>query len=353
MTIYADMIIFSLQKAGGISVLWAEFIKRAHRDGLDMQYILSKGWDSNAVFRELGHVVSGGNENTLPVQISRCFPIKRRISGKSIVHSSYYRISRSLNAINIVTVYDFTTNFYGKNGIKKWAHILQKAYAIKHSDGIICISESTKRDLLRMYPKVEPSKIRVIHCGVGDDYFPIECDDVADSECIVFVGGRGGYKKFDFAIELVSRTACSFTIVGGGELSAREKEMLDEVLPGRYTFIEWVPNSELNKIYNTAICLLYPSEYEGFGIPVLEAMKAGCPVLAHNASSIPEAAGDAGILHNDYEHENWLNSIKSLSDSIYRGKVIQKGFVHSQGFTWEKTYKETIKFYEDVYGRCE
>ena len=350
MQIYLDMVIFSLQKGGGISILWKELVERFKKNRLDFFCILLKKWRGNNlsdVCKDGVNIIEG--KNIIPLNFLRCLPIKIKLTSKAIVHSSYYRFSLSSHAINVITVYDFTTNFYGKFGLKKWLHIWQKAYAIKKADGLICISESTKHDLLTMYPSIKAEKIKVIYCGVSDDYFPLTNGNNVASKYIVFVGGRGGYKHFDFVIRLLTRTNYHLTIVGGGALSAYEKELLNKYLYGRYNHISWASNSELNEIYNQSFCLLYPSKYEGFGIPIAEAMKAGCPVLAYNASSIPEAAGAAGLLHNDYEYESWIDSLNKLSDYEHRNKVISDGLAHAETFTWDKMYNETIAFYNELW----
>jgi mannosyltransferase len=121
------------------------------------------------------------------------------------------------------------------------------------------------------------------------------------------------------------------------------------MLPNRYKSFSHISNEELNKLYNQSICLLYLSEYEGFGIPVLEAMSAGCPVIALKKSSIPEVAGNAGILFSDFDKKSVQKTIESLRDNKkLRTEQIELGLKNVKKYSWDKCYKEVKNFYHEV-----
>ena len=102
-------------------------------------------------------------------------------------------------------------------------------------------------------------------------------------------------------------------------------------------------------IYNISFCLLYPSSYEGFGIPIIESMKAGCPVISTNKSSIPEISGNAAILVNKINKKQFVNSIQLLQNKNLRNKCIRRGIIQAKKFSWDKCFKETIKFYTKIH----
>jgi mannosyltransferase len=121
-------------------------------------------------------------------------------------------------------------------------------------------------------------------------------------------------------------------------------------LPGRWTQIDRAPSILLNALYNHAHALIYPSSYEGFGIPVIEAMAAGCPVIAVGTSSIPEAAGDAGLLLDRADADAVAELLNRLTDAAFRDIVKSRGLLNAQRFSWEDCYQKTLSFYATVLG---
>jgi mannosyltransferase len=102
-------------------------------------------------------------------------------------------------------------------------------------------------------------------------------------------------------------------------------------------------------LYNHAFCLLYPSSYEGFGIPLVEAMKCGCPVVTTNTSSIPEVLGGAGLMVDHIDEHAFVQKIKSLENTAFRGENIEKGYRQARRFSWDTCCQETLAFYGQTY----
>jgi len=110
-----------------------------------------------------------------------------------------------------------------------------------------------------------------------------------------------------------------------------------------------IDNVQLNVFYNCAYVLLYPSKYEGFGIPVLEAQKAGCPVIAYNASSIPEIIGDDSLLIHELSVDEIHRCLKILEDDTMRLQIINKGIINAQRFSWERMYDQVVELYHKAW----
>ena len=294
MKLLLDNIIFSLQKAGGISVVWSENLKRLANDNdIDfkcLDYLGNNIFSKSIKLPEDKLIIKNPR---VSLQIERYLSPDVTIKDKTIFHSSYYRSLNDPKVHNITTVHDFTYEYYRK-GLPKFIHKTQKYKSIYNSKTIICVSENTKLDLLKFCPGISEEKIKVIYNGVDKDYKVVnENVDFIPFEnggYLLYVGDRKSiYKNFKMAVEASSKVSLPLVIVGG-VLSKNEKKYLNTTLRNNYILLSGISNKELNLLYNNAFCFLYPTTYEGFGIPLLEAQRAGCPVISSNISSIPEAA---------------------------------------------------------------
>lgn len=346
MQVLYDNIIFAIQRMGGISVVWQELLQRALHD-------------PELKCRVLDYASENVCRKALAIEDAISLPIRKmeryrtpdfKAEEPAIFHSSYFRTLPQKGVKNITTVHDLTYHFYRK-GLPKWVHVGEEMRALSRSEGVICVSENTKKDLLKLYPWLQEDRVRVVYNGVGDYFKPL---GVENEGYLLFVGNRAvDYKRLDLAVGVAKQTKTPLVMIGG-KLSGEEDRYLKETLgENMYQAVSNLPNEALNEYYNRALCLLYPSDYEGFGIPIVEAQKAGCPVIAQAVSSVPEVAGNAALL---FEHDSDERLIKGMADAvcqlkngtISRTEIQEAGYANASRFSWDNTYQKTKEFYKHI-----
>jgi glycosyltransferase involved in cell wall biosynthesis len=363
MKITLDNIIYSNVTQGGVSNYWFELSK----------YLLENQEDQVSFYEEYNCRLNFHRQQLSIPDNKLIFnnsviksSIKRRLSSVDLktkdyflYHSSYYRpVTGSEYFSEITTLHDFTHNYYS-SFIKRLVHNKMKYSAIKRSKGIICISENTYQDLKKFCSPTKDQNVEIIYNGVSNDYYPLAkelytSDNYLNSlgieePYVLYVGSRINYKNFSFVIKLLKEMPIIKLVIVGANLTKNELNLFDKETLKRTSIVSDVRNSELNILYNFAHALLYPSSYEGFGIPIVEAMKAGCPVLALQNSSITEVSGGAAILFKELNIGLFKKALAKLYELEYRNEIIGKGFIQSQIFSWDKCCKETHEFYKEVY----
>jgi len=348
MNVYFDNIIFAIQKSGGISVRWKELLAYTHQVGnlLDIRYINYNHSADNIYYADTLKLLP---EERIIKRKYFCFTrlIDLEVKERTmfIFFSSYYRVSSNANAINVLTFHDCIQEFYGK-GIKNKIAILIKKRVIKKSDYIICNSYTTKHDLIKVYNYPE-EKISVIYSGVSPIFFKIT-NPLTKNKKILFIGSRAPYKRFDFVIELLKfNIELQLTVVGGGTFTPKER-LLIAPIQNRIEHLFDIDETKLNEIYNTAYCLMHSSSYEGFGVPIIEAMQSGCPVVAYKCPAAEEIAAGGVLFFNNYDVVEVTSLINKLQDDNFRNALIEQALNISKTFSWEKTGKETINLLQQL-----
>jgi len=301
--------IYALQRYGGISVVWTELLARARKDK-DLQ------------LTELDY------RNGMPLRLlERYREPAWQPTAPALFHSSYFRVCTHPLVKNITTVHDLTYHFY-RRGLAKAVHLKQEEHALRHSEAVICVSEHTKRDLMHAYPWIKGEQVQVVYNGVGEEFFPIP--SVQKQGYLLYVGsGKAAYKRLDVARMVAQQTGLPLVQVASPDIT----------------------REQLNRYYNEALCLLYPSDYEGFGLPILEAQKAGCPVIAQAVASIPEVIGPNGltVAHDTPEKvAAAMTSIVRELQSRPTQAIIENGLTNARRFSWDTMYEQTKQVYESI-----
>jgi glycosyltransferase involved in cell wall biosynthesis len=278
-----------------------------------------------------------------------------------IVHETYYypQPRGPRDARRIVTIHDLAYRRYPEmfrvnSAIPGWMKS-----AVARADHVICVSEHTRRDLLEMYD-IAPERVSVTHLGPGSLVSqPPEADPATvrarcsglDKPYILYVGSRASYKNLAglvraFAASAWLRQTFALVCFGGGGFTAAEQALMAEL-----DVVDCVrhvngPDSTLAGCYRHAAVLVYPSLYEGFGIPPLEAMSLDCPVVCSNTSSIPEVVGDAAVTFDPADPEAIRAALEAvLSSESLREQLIERGRRRKELFSWERCARETLDVY--------
>ncbi|MDD3245398.1 MAG: glycosyltransferase family 1 protein [Methanosarcina sp.] len=267
----------------------------------------------------------------------------------------------------IITIHDLTPILFSKTHSLKRSLVykLLLPKTLKTADKIIADSNSTKDDLVN-YFNLPENKIKVIYLA-ADNKFNILKDTEIQSikhkynlnlPFVLYVGTLEPRKNIVTLLKAFSKLKekVHHKLVIVGNKGWKFKEIFETVdkldLQNYIIFTGYVQDADLPALYNAADLFVYPSLYEGFGLPPLEAMACGCPVITSNTSSLPEVVGDAGIMVDPYDIDGLADSMyKVLTDEGLRINMSKKGLDRAKMFSWEKCAKETFKVYEEVYAQ--
>ena len=278
-----------------------------------------------------------------------------------IYHTTYYRFPDGIKSPKVLTVYDLIHERFN-DGSGHIAEALEnKKRCIESSDKVIAISESTRKDLIEHYA-VNPEKVVVVHLAAGDAFKPASKDDIRgvkekykiDKPFLLYVGQRGGYKNFEVLLKAFGawkmNSEFELVCVGGKPWNNDEIDFMGRHgLGGKVKLLGYLADEELMGLYSAAAVFVYPSKYEGFGIPLLEAMSCGTPVITCNNSSLCEIAGIAAEYFDAGSAEQLRGALdKVLEDKALRDGMIEKGFKIQKEFSWDNTARKTLAVYKDI-----
>jgi len=363
-----DYQIFSMQAFGGISRYYqilANELLTLNQDvsffaGIHQNYYLSK-------FRS--SVVSGIKIPRYPPKTGRLFRelnnfySEALINAKKpdIVHETYYSpcFSHVSDVARVATVHDMIHELFPSCFPEKDKTSYFKRRTVNRVDRIICISESTRNDLISCFD-IDEDKISTVYHGVDLSRFKVSgvLENPNRRPFILYVGNRSGYKNFSGFLEAYAsspRLKKDFDVVafGGGSWTSSEKGMMSGLGIDSHR-IHHVSGSDdlLAEYYAKAHLFVYPSLYEGFGLPPLEAMAAGCPVVTSNTSSMPEVVREAGEYFSPNDMESIQTSLEEVAYSASRrDQLVELGYTNIRDFSWTRCAKETLDVYRNTIGQ--
>jgi glycosyltransferase involved in cell wall biosynthesis len=362
-----DHQIFWQQKYGGISRYFFDLATRMSRyDSLDVKILA--GVYVNAYLREIKSDLVVG---TAVPQVPKTGLILKFFNGyfarawlavnqPQIVHETFYSVKgiAPSGTATVLTVYDFIHEIFSPESDVG----LVKAAAIRRADHVICISQNTRKDLLERID-VNPEKVSVVYEGIGfADSLLLKLlsgDAVYKANpgypYVLFVGNRSGYKNFYRVVEAFASSKTlfkDFKIVCFGSLPLHQQEFESaQALGLPEDTLVWVSGDDvvLESYYRGAAALIFPSLYEGFGNPPLEAMASGCPVLCSNTSSMPEVSGDAAEYFNPYDIENIATAMENVLYSKERSQeMVQRGQERAKMFSLDQCAAKIRDIYHSL-----
>jgi len=306
--------------------------------------------------------------------IPRDWNFTRRLNKlKGIIHLPNQHFGRYGNFLKIpyiITVHDLI-RYLDLEGCLTYIHrpnrrdrfYLNLDYkGIRKATKIIAVSQATKKDLMH-HLKIPDEQITVTHLGIDHTAFkPLANPSRFEYPYILFVGSEHprknlstllkAFKKLKEQLRFKDLKLVKVGKAGGPEANYREQttQVINSLnLEGKVAFTELVSVEDLRAYYCSAECFVFPSLYEGFGFPPLEAMACGCPVISSDSSSLPEVLGEAAIKVSPHDIEGLVGALeKVLTNRDLREDLIAKGALQAAKFSWQQTAKKTLEIYKEV-----
>lgn len=371
MRIAFDHQAFCLQKTGGISRYFFRLIEELDRLQQDVRVFAPLHRNQYATKLSAGLMHGRYIKNFPPYCASAAVSLNGMIARPQIrawhpdvVHETYFSNACSGNSKQpiVLTVFDMIPEL-GLDGTIVTQQALKnstKYAAARRADHIICISEQTRKDLIRLF-EIDPARTSTIHLGC-DVWRPfarkdvVEVDEVrAAKPYLLYVGLRTGYKNFNRFLQAVASSQIiktSFDVIafGGGRFDATEQSLITSLGFAQNQVCQISGDDEsLVRYYSEASAFIYPSCYEGFGLPPLEAMNLQCPVVSSDKSALPEVIGDAAEYFDPLDVDSMRMAIENVVLSSVRSEdLIAKGVARAAVFTWSTCAGRHLSLYQHL-----
>lgn len=361
MKIFYDHQVFSWQNVGGVSRYFVELIR--HLPG-DVRYMMPPMLSENVYLDSLGDdipPVKSWSVANYRVRKKLYEAINQLRSsriiangGFDVLHPTYYStyFLRRRKSPYVITVHDFIHEKYPQYFSDAAKVIREKKEVVTHADRIIAISEHTRRDLVDIYG-IPASRVDVVYHGASPLSACHEPVEGVGGRFLLFVGDRTKYKNFlnlAEAFVILSKADPDLRLVCAGRpFSEAESRHLASLGIAGKAMARFVTDGQLAWLYANTACFVFPSAYEGFGLPILEAWSAGAPVALSNASCFPEIAGNAASW---FEPDDPEMMARAIADVVYspdtRDRLRHLASVRLKEFTWDKTARLTADIYRSL-----
>lgn len=354
-----DAQIFRLQRRGGISRYFTELIRAFRSEpNLGVEPVMRSRLIAS---RHLAEAGLGRRWVVHPRLLRYAAPVLPSGTGSQqgmdLVHHTYYLprdLRRTWTMPRITTIHDMMPELLPELFLHGNPHQAKREY-VALSSGLVFVSETSRRDLFNLYG-AQDIPTAVAHLAPGSVFHPRPSPSARDDHYVLFVGSRGGYKDFDTllrALGQIRSASLSLIAVGGGALNDGELSRVEELgLLGRVRQ-ESSDDEELASLYSCADALVMPSRYEGFGLPVVEAMASGCPVVLSDIDIFREVADDAARYFPVGDADALAALLdRAHLDSEFRRLSREAGFVRIKDFTWSRTAQATADLYREVMEGC-
>ncbi len=374
MSIVIDGIAFAQQDRGGVSRVWEEYLTRLGKSELDITFLaprFNRSESLRRVMQDPGNLklrddylhfssryLLGGPR--AEAGLLRAIHLKK---DDNVFHSTWLSTVHRPDVVKIVTVHDVIPEILWKSHrtVPDLAYVSTRKYVYNNADHLIAVSNSTREAIERIYPDISMDNVTVIPNGVstlcsGDQPDLADVNRRIESNLesggfLLHVGQRHGYKNFDIVIDLFrEKAAYRDTIVvcvGGGDPSKLKEQIRQAGLEKNFVFLGAVDDCTLAALYRNARALIYPSLYEGFGLPVLEAMVNDCPVVCSSIPPLREVGGDAAIFFEPESVGSLNDAIRSL-DTVSLDHLRQRGVANAARYSWDSSAEQLLALYRQL-----